>query len=395
MNIELPSLLLASSIVVLLEALSQLFARNFRQNDSPGFQVGPLTGDETSFMRAVVRLFAGGGIIWGLAELESSSEIVLSGVLLVLFLMERLVSSAKRQSQSGEIAFFDSLLAQVASGQDFFAALAAANDHLSDGASRESVSLALRRFSERRNLAFCLEPIVDGGPFLAGLVADVQRAGWENSSALQLSVHQMHERVAAAWEKGHRSRIYLRGLEKRKPMLLQSGLGMALMYLVFHLEMFRQVENGILIGGLVIVVFSLVYGRRTIYLGLSSGIFIILLWALLMRQPPLAFDWVSSKYVEQGVLGQRIKIYSKQITFANSDGEAPPQFCQVLTGFNPGWAHLRSGPAMSAGAIGLASEGDLLQVLLQHDSEWLNVRSLDGAVGWIYSSLCEVVHATP
>jgi hypothetical protein len=84
----------------------------------------------------------------------------------------------------------------------------------------------------------------------------------------------------------------------------------------------------------------------------------------------------------------------KQASLVGSNGLIG-DYCQVSTGFDPGWARIRSGPTMSAGSIGFASEGDVLEMLAPYESGWLQVRSLEGLEGWIYSLLCEVFVEAP
>jgi hypothetical protein len=393
MNMDYRIILLAASSVFLLERLVGWIRMGFKKDRPPGFEVHSLTERTTSFGQRAVRILAGAGLVWGFEEIGLPSGFVLAVLLLFLFVLERFLFRARSLMQSGDIAFFDTLKENIGAGVDFFDALAVACEYLSRGVAREGVSISLRRFSERANLIHCLEPLVNAGPFLAGLAADVRRTGWEYSPALVLSVQQMHERVAAAWEKGHRSRRRLRILEQWQPIWIQFALGMAGIYIVLRFDMILLDENLLSTVGFGLLIYSLVYAQRTVLMGFASGIFILALWGtLIWQQMPVNLpDPIES--AQEEMLPQ-IRNNLKQASLVGSNGLIG-DYCQVSTGFDPGWARIRSGPTMSAGSIGFASEGDVLEMLAPYESGWLQVRSLEGLEGWIYSLLCEVFVEAP
>lgn len=63
--------------------------------------------------------------------------------------------------------------------------------------------------------------------------------------------------------------------------------------------------------------------------------------------------------------------------------------CMVKTGYEDGKANIREGPDINSRYLSYVSEGDVLAVISEGQTNWLRVRLASGLVGWIHKNLCK------
>ncbi len=394
---------IAVCLIFLSEPVLSLIARMRRKSKQTGLRIRRFPDSAAPIFKTIMRILVGASLAWGLCALELQPGLLIVVLLPVHLLCERAAPRTAECGATCEIAFYETLDAQISEGADFFASLAAAGTHLRDKAALRAVSIALERFSERRELAHCLAPLTKINPFFAGLGADVLRTGWKPSSALRLSVRQMLGRVSKDWQDKHRLRKFSGHLEALRPVILKTGWGMAAFIILSNGGPPNQFGHWVLISSLAVLLRSLVTVRRTLFLAWGASLIILVIWYAIpagtatstarVRVAERSKQAFSRSYPRlDGPPDHMSEIIS-------ADGSAP-EICRVRTGFDPGWAHLRTEPAIPSRPLGYAAEGELLDILaiFAGDSStgaWIEVRSPAGQTGWIYSSLCEVDVAAP
>ncbi|HUF37165.1 MAG TPA: SH3 domain-containing protein [Anaerolineales bacterium] len=355
---------------------------------------------------AVCRLglvFLGGlGLVWLLrAEPVLGAALAGGSIALAAGAMLRL-RAGERAGFAAVLGLLERLERETAARADFFAALGAARGDLQGGPFRRAVDAALDGYARRLPLPDCLRPLAAMDPALAGLAADVRRAGWESSEGLRRAVGLVYAAAVRRWDRERAARVRLDRLEERVPPLRAFAAGAAAGGLIFSGSLAAAA-----VAGLCGLVWLGALTRRAAlrrFSRLAGGAAALLILLPAAAGGPVQDGARPAAVSEPAATVSRtdrmpgLSPEPQPATVREADPipdlarTVPEPVCRIATGVAGGRANVREAPSMAGRVAFHAVEGEAAAVLGEVDlgagGAWARIRMGDGRTGWIYGPLC-------
>lgn len=338
--------------------------------------------------RVWINFLASAGLIWGIAVSGFPPEIP-AGVLVLAGL---LLESTRTRAHSEVPQLLDFLIAVrkgVMDGLDFFEALRAAAPRLGKLACRRAIEKSLSRHAAGESLSDSLAPLYGAGRLFRTLAADVSSAGIRHSHALFLALDAAQERAAGDWARGRRIRGFRTVLYGAAPWLHPAALGAAAAVAVLSFPL-PPAEMALSASAGILLLVALRFPEKFLRAAALAGSLAVVIGVIFAIDP--------GPVTETGAAEQpAFQAGAPRASFRSSHSRpappAPPGVCQISTGVPEGWARLRDGPAMEARVLAYLPEGSLLfrtgvEIGDWEKGAWRQVRTSEGAEGWIYAPLC-------
>ena len=363
-------------------------------------------------------LAAGGGAAWIWRGNGLDLGGLLLGLLAVGLALEECVDAPDQRRLPAVLGMLAVVQEEIRAGKNVFAALAATLPHIRNTTVQGAVRETLRRFSARQRPEACLAALLGVNHYLDEFVADVTRAGWENSLDLSVILQLLFARAGQAWTRTRRQRIWV---DRVRPgvrfaqTFVAGGVatGVGLLAGEAVIPFFWIICAGV--GALVLrQIFSSFRFRRAALLtllafGLSSPLFSPVSTQAHSEQrrvkslndrPPLSRVQLAEpmplpvEETAEDIVGT-LQPDPVEETVDAQEGDVPFEEwqCMVTTGSDQGKVNLRQGPEMGFPVLSLVAEGEW--VLLHEETGdywtsgiWRKVVANESQ-GWIYAPLCQ------
>jgi hypothetical protein len=377
-------------------------------------------------MLLVAGVAIGGGTVWLWRESGMHLAWSLFGLLVTGLVLEELADAPDQRHLPAVLGLLAVVQEEIAVGKDIFAALVTTLTHTTDAAVKRAVQEALRRFSSRQHPESCLAALRGVNSYLDEFVADVTRAGWEDTPDLSVILQLLFTRTSQAWDRASRKRVWV---DRARPgggfgqAFVIGGVAVGVAFLARDVPLPFLWFTGAGVGAFVMrQVLSGFWVRRTalltmLVLGLSP-----LFSSASIHAHPEQTQVKSLDTHQQLSRAQRTEpiplpvekamcmIFlgtsqpsSPIVTFPpdlgegivdDADGGDPleGEQCKVTAGSEEGQVNLRQGSGMEFPVLSVVSEGEWLLLLEETGDYWTNGiwRRVvaNESPGWIYAPLC-------